>query len=140
MRHDFTAIHEALEQLIHTMDSARLALTKQANAEREELLSLYARMRDTQNDLIELGDLAADASDALGTIEVGSYSCADLIGDVLDLGLVPECSYEDFVGYCAVCGNTISSADGYETAENGEMLCVDCAPADEDEDEPSDGE
>lgn len=140
MRHDFTAIHEAIDNLTYAMESMKLGLIEQANGEREELLSLYARMRDTQNDLIELGDLAADASDALGTIETESYGCADLIGDVLDLGLVPECDYEDFVGYCAVCCNTISSADGYETAENGELLCVDCAPADEDEDEPSDEE
>ena len=139
MRHDFTAIHEALEQLIHTMDSARLALIKQANAEREELLSLYARMRDTQNDLILLGDFAADASDALGTIEVDSYECADLIGDVLDSGMIPECNYEDFVGYCAVCDATISSADGYETTEEGARVCANCIVFD-DEDEPSDEE
>lgn len=140
MRHDFTAIHTALEELVYAMDSMKRALTKQANAEREELLSLYARMRDTQNDLILLGDYAADASDALGEVEVGSYDCADLIGDVLDSGLVPECDYEDFIDYCAVCGNTISSADGYDTTENGEMLCTNCVPLVGVEDEPSDEE
>ena len=139
MRHDFTAIHTALDELVYAMDSMRLALTKQANGEREELLSLYVRMRDTQNDLIELGDLAADASDALGTIEVESYGCADLIGDVLDGGLIPECNYEDFVDYCAVCGRTISSADGYETTEDGTNVCTNCIVT-EDEDEPSDEE
>lgn len=140
MRHDFTAIHTALDELVNAMESMKQTLIKQANAEREELLALYVRMRDTQNDLIDLGDYAADASNTFGEVEVSSYGCADLIGDVLDFGLVPECDYEDFVGYCAVCDRTISSADGYDTADNGEMLCTDCTPADEDENEPSDEE
>lgn len=139
MRHDFTAIHTALEDLVYAMESMKRTLIKQANAEREELLSLYARMRDTQNDLNELGDLAADASDALGEVEVDSYGCADLIGDVLDSGMIPECDYEDFVDYCAVCSGTISSADGYEATDEGTRVCANCIVFD-DEDESSDEE
>ena len=142
MKHDFTAIHTALDELVSAMKAMKLTLIQQADAEREELLSLHARMRDTQNDLFELGDLADEASDAISEVADGSCHCAELIGDVLDIGLVPECSYEDLVGYCAVCGRTITSADDYDVDEDDEMLCADCAAHREDEDkdesEPSD--
>ena len=135
MRHDFTAIHTALNEFVNAMESMKRTLIKQADAEREELLSLHARMRDTQNDLFELGGLADDAYDTIGEVADGSCHCAELIGDVLDIGLVPECSYEDLVGYCEVCGRTITSADDYDVDEDDEMLCVDCAARKEDEDE-----
>ena len=142
MKHDFTAIHTALNEFVSAMESMKLTLIQQADAEREELLSLHARMRDTQNDLYELGGLADDASDAISEVADGSCHCADLIGDMLDIGLVPECSYEDLVGYCAVCGRTITSGDDYEVDEDDEMLCADCAAhckdEDKDESEPSD--
>lgn len=134
MKHDFTAIHTALNEFVSAMESMKLTLIKQADAEREELLSLHARMRDTQNDLFELGGLADEAYDAIGEVADSSCHCADLIGDVLDIGLVPECSYEDLVGYCAVCGRTITSADDYDVDEDDEMLCADCAAHREDED------
>ena len=139
MKHDFTAIHTALDEFVGAMKAMKLTLIQQADAEREELLSLHARMRDTQNDLFELGVLADEASDAIREVAVGSCHCADLIGDVLDIGLVPECSYEDLVGYCAVCGRTITSADDYDVDEDDEMLCADCAAHREDEDEDKDG-
>ena len=138
MRHDFTAIHTALDEFVSAMESMKRTLIKQADAEREELLSLHARMRDTQNDLFELGGLADDAYDTIGEVADGSCHCAELIGDVLDIGLVPECSYEDLVGYCAVCGRTITSGDDYEVDEDDEMLCADCAARKEDEDEDED--
>ena len=142
MKHDFTAIHTAFDEFVSAMKSMKLTLIQQADAEREELLSLRARMRDTQNDLYELGGLADDASDAISEVADGSCHCADLIGDVLDIGLVPECSYEDLVGYCAVCGRTITSGDDYDVDEDDEMLCADCAAhckdEDKDESEPSD--
>ena len=138
MRHDFTAIHTALNEFVNAMESMKRTLIKQADAEREELLSLHARMRDTQNDLFELGGLADDAYDTIGEVADGSCHCAELIGDVLDIGLVPECSYEDLVGYCAVCGRTITSADDYDVDEDDEMLCADCAARKEDEDEDED--
>ena len=127
MKHDFTAIHTAFDEFVSAMKSMKLTLIQQADAEREELLSLRARMRDTQNDLYELGGLADDASDAISEVADGSCHCADLIGDVLDIGLVPECSYEDLVGYCAVCGRAITSTDEYDIDEDDEMLCADCA-------------
>ena len=127
MKHDFTAIHTAFGEFVSAMKSMKLTLIQQADAEREELLSLRARMRDTQNDLYELGGLADDASDAISEVADGSCHCADLIGDVLDIGLVPECSYEDLVGYCAVCGRAITSTDEYDIDEDDEMLCADCA-------------
>ena len=135
MKHDFTAIHTAFDEFVSAMKAMKLTLIQQADAEREELLSLHARMRDTQNDLFELGVLADEASDAIGEVASGSCHCADLIGDVLDTGLVPECNYEDLVGYCAVCGRTITSADDYDVDEDDEMLCADCAAHSEDEDE-----
>ena len=127
MKHDFTAIHTAFDEFVSAMKSMKLTLIQQADAEREELLSLRARMRDTQNDLYELGGLADDASDAISEVADGSCHCADLIGDVLDIGLVPECGYEDLVGYCAVCGRAITSTDEYDIDEDDEMLCADCA-------------
>ena len=134
MKHDFTAIHTAFDEFVSAMKAMKLTLMQQADAEREELLSLHARMRDTQNDLFELGVLADEASDAISEVADGSCHCAELIGGVLDNSLVPECSYEDFVGYCAVCGCTITSADDYDVDEDDEMLCADCAAHREDED------
>ena len=148
MKHDFTAIHTAFDEFVSAMKSMKLTLIQQADAEREELLSLRARMRDTQNDLFELGGLADDASDAISEVADSSCHCADLIGDVLDIGLVPECSYEDLVGFCAVCGRAITSTDEYDIDEDDEMLCADCADRREveneskssDKSEPSDEE
>ena len=101
MRTDFTAITEAIDNLIAILSEKSTELINTANKDRAEYLLLRQRILDTADDLEEFGMILEDA---------GSEICAagDICSDVADKihaaladsNEVPSCNYEDFVAVC----------------------------------------
>lgn len=127
--YNFTNVHNALSTLLEEIKLAHRELLFQANAERQELLGLCERMRGTRNSLNELGVMSTEASLVLGEIGSTSETYASFVNDAIEDGYdaIPECNYEDFVGFCSECGETITKTADYTETENAELLCANCA-------------
>ena len=138
-RTNFTAIGEALDSLITSIAGMHADILAKANAERREALELHARMQDTYADIVEFNAMVANAADALAGVDEVATDIGCKIYDVLDGGfdMLPECNYEEFVGFCADCGGTIHEDDEVKFVD-GEFYHKECAPIDEELDEDED--
>lgn len=134
---DFTNIRTALNQLITSIEGICSEIRTTANEQRRELIALTARMNDTRKDLGTLADITDEAACTLADISDLCAETHDKIGDVLAGEEIPECDYEDFIGYCDSCGAPISVNDKYHEL-GGYLDCADCVPFEEDENEPED--
>ena len=127
MRTDFTAITQAIDNLIAVLSEESTKLVKTANEQRVEMLTLRQRMGDTANDLAELGIILDDAGSeicAMGDI------CSD-ISDKVNAALanpdeIPMCDYENFVAICESCGQDITTDEDYTLTDEGETICAEC--------------
>lgn len=127
MRNDFTSIREALSTLSQTIVTMHNETLARANVERQELISLYARMRDTQGDLDELASMAGEAAKELAAVDEVASAHAMLIEDAIYGGaeMVPDCDYEAFVGFCDECGGSVDARTDY-CKEKGVLMCAGC--------------
>lgn len=128
MRTDFTAITEAVDNLITILSEKSTELIKTANEQRVEMLSLRQRMTDTANDLAEFGIILDDAGSeicAMGDI------CSDISDKIhaalADPNELPSCNYENFIAICDECGADIIVDSDYEIDDNGHTLCAECS-------------
>ena len=139
MRTDFTPISSALNALVDEIANLHKGILAKANAERVEALVLFAKMNETKADLEMLAGVVDSAAAQLDAVVDVSLETAELVGDAIE-GIVPECDYEDFVGYCDACGATISNDEEYHDDEHG-IFCATCAEhldeSDEDETDES---
>ena len=138
MRTDFTPISNALDALVDEIANLHRGILAKANAERVEALALFAKMNETKADLEMLAGVVDSAAEQLDAIADVSFETAELVGDAIE-GIVPECDYEDFAGYCGACGATITRDDEFHDDEHG-IFCATCAERLDDEpaDEPAD--
>ena len=134
---DLTNVRTALNTLIGTISDLCAGTRKEANEQRKELIALTARMHETRKDLGALADLTDEAACALTDISELCAETHDKITDVLGGEEIPECDYEDFIGYCDSCGAPISINDKYHEL-GGYLDCADCVPFEENENEPED--
>ena len=125
MRTDFTPISNALNTLVDEIANLHKGILAKANAERVEALVLFAKMNETKADLITLASVVDSAAARLDAVSDVATETAGLIGDAIE-GNVPECDYEDFVGYCDACGAIITNDDEYHDDEYG-IFCAACA-------------
>lgn len=126
-RTNFTPINKALESLITAIAELRSDLLAQANSERREALELHRRMQETQQEIAQLGLVAGGAVDALEDTCGFAHDVSDMICNILEdgFGMIPTCNYEDFVGFCAGCGEAISKDDERELVD-GELWHKNC--------------
>ena len=134
---DFTNIRTAIATLVGSISDLCAGFRADANAQRKELIALTARMNDTRKDLGTLADITDEAACALTDISELCAETHDKIADVLAGEEIPECDYEDFVGYCDSCGAPISINDKYHEL-GGYLDCADCVPFEDEENEPED--
>ena len=128
MRTDFTAITEAIDNLIAILSEKTTELVETANKDRVEYLLLRQRMLDTADDLAEFGMILDDAGNEICAAGDICSDIADKIHAALaDSSEVPTCKYEDFVAVCEECGADITSDSDYEIDENGHTLCAECS-------------
>lgn len=125
MRTDFTPISNTLNALVDEIANLHKGILAKANAERVEALVLFAKMNETKADLEMLAGVVDSAAAQLDAVVDVSLETAELVGDAIE-GIVPECDYEDFVGYCDACGATISNDEEYHDDERG-IFCATCA-------------
>ena len=129
MRTDFTNIASTLNTLASAIAEMQAGLLAQANAEREEALALRARMCDTAADIRELtGMVSGLTAQFMDIEETNEELVAKVNGSIF--GDIPECPYEDFVGFCEYCGETITKNSQYAN-EDGMLVCLDCFCEDE---------
>ena len=139
MKTDFTPISSALNALVDEIANLHKGILAKANAERVEALVLFAKMNETKADLEMLAGVVDSAAAQLDAVVDVSLETAELVGDAIE-GIVPECDYEDFAGYCDACGATITRDDEFHDDERG-IFCAACAenlddePVKEDESE-----
>ena len=125
---DFTNIRTALDNLLTALDNTMTDLVGTANEQRKELLALYGRMQATNTDLIEFGSMVGEAGAAMFDIEEMCEDVVAKVQNVIEGGLdeTPAVDYEDFAGFCQVCGNEVLIGEEYDRDGDGELVCGDC--------------
>lgn len=138
MRTDFTSIQAALSNFVSVFHETQQELLKQANVERENLLTAYRNLTENHLDLVELAALADSTADTLAFFADATDDTAEVVSDVICGGDIPTCAFEDFVGFCDDCGATIKRGEKYQV-DGDWYACQNCLIA-EDETEVEDGE
>jgi hypothetical protein len=128
MRTDFTAIHEALDNLIATLSEASTNLVSTANEQRVEMLTLRQRMADNAADLEELGVILNDAGEEICAIAGICFDVSEkVVAGLMDDSQIPMCDYENFVAICDNCGKDITVDEDYTLTDVGDTICAECA-------------
>ena len=125
---DFTDIRETLHDLLAALEDTMTDLVGSANAQRKELLALYGRMQATNADLIEFGSIVGEAGTAMLDIEEMCEDVAFKVQNVIEHGIdeAPVVDYEEFAGFCQVCGHEVLVGEEYDCDGDGELVCADC--------------
>ena len=125
---DFTNIRTALDSLLTALDDTMDDLMRTANEQRKELLSLYGRMQATNADIIAFGSMVGDAGTAMLDIEEMCEDVAYKVQNVLEHGIdeTPAVDYEDFAGFCQICGSEVLVGEECDRDGDGELVCADC--------------
>ena len=125
---DFTNIREALNTLLEAVDNTAAELITAANGQRKELIALYARMRETNEDLAEFGTMVGEVGTALLDIEELCEDVATKANDAIESGAdrTPDCDYQVLVDFCDECGKAIVEGEEYEVNAGDWYTCEDC--------------
>lgn len=134
-RFDFTPMNEALNALAESINAAHSHLTAKANAERVELMVLFAKMRETHEDFETFGTMMTSTAQTLGYAGASMIEYAKLIDATIEggEGSIPECDYEEFVDFCDGCGRTVTVHDQGYIKDGEDCLCPECAAEEESE-------
>ena len=125
---DFTNIREALNTLLEAVDNTATELITAANGQRKELIALYARMRETNEDLAEFGTMVGEVGGALLDVEELCEDVATKANAAIESGAdkTPDCDYEELVDFCAECGRAIVEGEEYERNAGDWYTCEHC--------------
>lgn len=131
-RTEFTPLIDKLNEAAELFASLFENLLEKAEAEKTELKSLYARMKETSEDI----SMMADIGDEVGNIFLGVADTADHVSDTIANAItggeskVPDCTYEEFMRFCDECGSSIKVEDAvYLSGDNDQWLCEKCHDA-----------
>ena len=125
---DFTNIRNALETLLEAVDHTAAELITTANGQRKELIALYTKMRETNEDLAEFGTMVGEVGSALLDIEGLCEDVATKANDAIESGAdrTPDCDYQVLVDFCDECGKAIAEGEEYEQCAGGLCTCERC--------------
>ena len=135
-RMNFTPLTEAIESLHHAIVGMHNELCVIANKQREEALDLKRRMIATHDDIVTLATIAQQGAFMLATASDNTAMIGGTVYQAIESSFngIPTVNYEDFVGFCSECGESVHASDAYDVID-GMLLCPDCTPVDDDEDE-----
>lgn len=130
-------IRKSMDTLLAEFVAINTQMLKQANAEREEMLALLARMTETRETFAAMEEVYMEIADEFGSFATDCAEFVDKISDAIEdpTGLCPSIAYEDLQGFCETCGKEISySEKAYDTDGDGYIECAKCAEATETDD------
>ncbi len=136
-----TEIRKSVDTLLAEIVAANHKIFAQANAERVEMLDLLGRMRDTRNSIDAVGAVYAEIADEFGAMADTCEEFVAKIDDTLEdpAAYCPSLPYEDFRGFCEMCGAEIADTeDAYDIDEDGLLECADCINAQETDNDDND--
>lgn len=129
-RIDFTSLRENAHSFMASMEGALNDLLDVANSQRKTLISLYQRMTDTQADIKEFAEIAAEVSETFDNIADVAEDVIVKVDNAMKGGadLTPDCDYEDLADFCDECGRAITKDEDYTEEVGGFVICADCYP------------
>lgn len=124
---NLNTISEALNKAVSAIEDVQVALFKQANAEKAELLAILGRMQKTQYNIKALSKLCGDTGATLLDIaEIGDDISDKIHNVLLDTGDIPAGIYETFVDFCETCGKELHEDDVFVSDGMFVHTCMDC--------------
>ena len=140
---DFTNLRNALGALTNAITSTYADLLGTANANKEELRTLYAKITENRADILEFGKMLDATADVLGDTSDKCLDIGEKITETLFNGTdyLPVANYEDFIDFCDCCGEEIVVGDEYTCNSGHWYTCAECsAKLAEEENETTDEE
>lgn len=138
----YNHLSEKINSFVKECHEERIKLTDEANALADEARSLIARIQDNaarHEALVAImGAAADDTMSNYNGADVALNNIKDALKDFIDND-IPECKVEVFEGYCEYCGEELTT-DTVNIGKNGNMICVDCAVAEDEAEEEYEGE
>jgi hypothetical protein len=131
MRMNFTNLENAIKTFTDEVINCQKQLFEQANENRRQLLAIYQNLMDNSADITKFGDMLSDTACALFDVNAVCEHVVDKISGALDFGYdqIPQCSFENYVDTCEICGLDIMHDQEYTEGENGlvHSHCLDSA-------------
>lgn len=110
------------------IDKLNTELHEKANRQKDELHNLLSQMVDTKAEIAEVAKIMAKFASDISDISEVLTSTAVKIEDAIEdpTNYLPECNYEDLIGWCEDCGKELTINSDY-TEENGFTVCAEHA-------------
>ena len=131
-RTEFTPLIDKLNEAAELFADLFENLLQKAENEKTELKSLYARMKETSEDISMMADIGEEVGNIFFNVGDTAGHVSDSIKDAITGGesKVPDCSYEEFMRFCDECGSSIKVEDAvYLSSDNEQWLCEKCHDA-----------
>lgn len=128
-RTEFTPLIDKLNEAAEMFANLFENLLQKAENEKAELKSLYARMKETSEDISMMADIGEEVGNIFFNVGDTAGHVADSIRDAITGGesKVPDCPYEEFMRFCDECGSSIKVEDAvYLSSDNDQWLCEKC--------------
>ena len=126
MRTDYTNLRTTVQDMLASITEAMNKSIALTNQRRVELITAYNGLAEATHDLAELGNILGEAADAFTGMSETALDVASKAAEVLDAAEdVPSCNFEDFVGFCDLCGGAVSSKTEHYN-EKGYLYCAEC--------------
>ena len=130
-RTEFTPLIDKLNEAAEMFADLFDGLLKKAENEKTELKSLYARMKETSEDI----SMMADIGEEVGNIFLGVADTADHVSDTIANVItsgerrVPDCPYDEFMCFCSECGSSVKVDEAAYISSDNQWLCEKCHDA-----------
>jgi tRNA G26 N,N-dimethylase Trm1 len=128
-RTEFTPLIDKLNETVKMFTDLFESLLRKAEKEKAELKNLYARMKETSDDIYMMTDIGGEVGNIFFGIADAADHVSETITDVIAGGesKVPDCSYEEFMHFCDECGTSIKVMEPvYLSSDNDQWLCEKC--------------
>ena len=128
-RTEFTPLIDKLNEAAEMFAELFDGLLKKAETEKAELKDLYARMKETSEDIAMITDIGEEVGNIFFNVGDTAGHVADTITDVIAGGesKIPDCPYDEFMRFCDECGSSIKVEDAvYLSSDNEQWLCEKC--------------
>lgn len=122
------SITTAIDNLLAVVSDFKTSLLKKANAERQEMLDVSARLATSRYTIHSLMRVCDDTGTSLINTATSLESIVKTIDNLLDGDIsIPEIPFEKYRGRCENCGRDISVDEITIDDEDGVgIICSDC--------------